>query len=269
MSLKIDLITSMYAMLRISGITVQPTPQHLQAALFRMEDMMAELEDNYGVCIGYNFEEAPDANTESGVKRSANQMIASNLAIRLMPDFNKMVPQNLITQASQSISAIISVVAKEKLRQVQAPSRMAVGSGHKFRQRYQRYETPENLAPNECSTNNMEIGEINDYNESFIAYLKGELITELEISSSTGLKILSSAISGASVGTIDYRIQALTTDLSHQHVVISIKTDSGRVETRTVNFEVKRADQTAATQVDANGNQLLGSSLFGDTQLGG
>ncbi len=269
MSLKIDLINSMYAMLRISGITEQPTPQHLEAALFRLEDMMAELEDNYGLCIGYNFEERPDANTDSGVKRSANHTIASNLAVRMIPDFNKMVPQALNMQASQSMSALTGVIAAGKLRQVQPSSRMSVGSGHRYRQRYQRFYTPENLAPNECATNKMEIGEINDYQESFIAYLKGELISDFTVTSSTGLSILSSAISGVNVGIIDYRIQSLRTSISHQHVIISIVTDSGRIETQTINFEIKHEDDLAATQLDENGNNLLGGSLLGTPQLGG
>ncbi len=268
MSKKIDLIISMYSQLRISGITAQPTPQHEQGALIRLEEMMAELEDNYGVCVGYNFEETPNVNSDSGVKLSVNHMIATNLATRLIPDFNKVVPQALSLQASQSISALMGVIAAEKLRQVQAPSRMPVGSGHRYRQRYQRYNTPEDKAPNVCATNKLTVGDINDYEKKYHNYLHDDLISSYTIAVSNGLKLISSAI-GENVSSIVYRIEALQTDKSHQHVIITITTDTGRINQSVIDFDISPIDSTAAAQVDQTGAGLLGSSQFGTTTLGG
>jgi len=268
MATKIDHINRAYCEMRISGITVKPTPQHLFTGLQLLEDMFAELADTRGVCIGYNFEEEPDANTESGLTRSANNMAGTNLAVRLLAAFNKSVPPSLYALAKSSMSGVVGKAVFDRTRQVQAPGRMPVGSGYRYRNRHRRFERPEDLAPNTCSTNRINVGEINDYQSSFHGYLKGELIQSFTIASSTGIEIISSSIS-STVEVINYRVKGLRPRESHQHVIITIETDSGRIEQRIINFEIKTGDDTAASQVDANGNDLLGSSLLGNTQLGG
>jgi len=58
MATKIKLIQSMYSQMRISGLTVNPTPEDIEVALYRLEDMMAEFHGRT-LDFGYLFEEHP------------------------------------------------------------------------------------------------------------------------------------------------------------------------------------------------------------------
>jgi hypothetical protein len=64
---KVDLISGAYSKLRISGLTVQPTPEDLELALTRLENTMAEIEGARNICLGYNFEDQPDPNSVSNI----------------------------------------------------------------------------------------------------------------------------------------------------------------------------------------------------------
>jgi len=233
MATKIEHIQDAYSQLRISGLTVQPSPADLDLALTRFENMMAELQDGRNLCLGYNFEESPDPATESGLDRYAYHFAATNLAVRLAPDFNKVIPQTLLAQASQSYSTVSAVIAAKNIRQVQAPSTMPVGSGNSRYNNYYRYNTPSDQAVNNCDTKKLHTGDINDYLESFAAYLDGETLSLFTLTASSGLTAVSSSISGDSV---IYRIQADT--VGYQTVVIVATTSSGRIEQRTIEFEV-------------------------------
>ena len=237
MSLKIDHINGAYSQLRISGLTVNPTPENIATALDRLESMMAEYEDNRGLCLGYNYEENPDPSTVSGVERRDRQMVETNLAMRLVPDFNKVVPLALSQQASQSYSAVSARVAKDRLRQVQPSSRMPVGSGHRYRERYQRYYHPEQLPPNECATNIMVIGEIDNFAEDFTSYLDGETIASFTIVGTTGTSIQSSSNTDT---LVNYQVKAVdpAPTGTFNKVVITVTTSTGRIKVREVNFEI-------------------------------
>jgi len=263
MSKKIDHIQNAYAQIRISGLTVNPTPEHLEAGLEFMENMLSELEETRGLCLGYNFEDRPDASTESGIGRSANHAIATNLAIRLVPIFNKQIPQTLLLLATQSLNSLIGKSLSDRMRQVQAGGRMPVGSGYRYRNRYRRFERPEDLAKNDCKTNRMVVGEINDYSENFHAYLDGETIKDYKISSGPGIKLLSASISGDNFDLVNYRAEAERGRDTHRHVLIEITTDSGRVEKRVVEFEVLASEDESAVSFESSGAVLIGSAHLG------
>ena len=119
MTTKVDIINGAYTQMRISGLTVDPTPEDVEVALDRLEDMCAELEDSRNICIGYNFEEQPDPNSLTDTKRKYSHMLKTNLAMRLLHDFGKVPPPTLANQASQSLSTASSAVAAENARGVQ------------------------------------------------------------------------------------------------------------------------------------------------------
>ena len=231
MATKIDHVNGAYTHLRISGITVNPSGSDVELGLKLLENMMAQLQDSSNLCLGYNFEETPEGTTESGVKRSHHDMIESNLAVNLAPAFNKAIPQTLFSLASSSFSASSSQLAADKARQVLPPERMPRGSGNRFN-RFNRYNYTADQAPNDCDTNKMQDGGVNDYSETFTAYLDGETISSFTITSDD-LTIVSSSNTD---NVVSYRIQA--TKSGYQTVVITITTDSGRIEARTIDFEV-------------------------------
>lgn len=239
MSLKIDRINGAYSQLRISGLTVQPTPEDLELALDRLESMMAELEGR-NIGVGYNFEEQPDPNSPSNVSREFYQMIDTNLAIRMIPDFNKPVPQTLMLQATQSLSNASGRVAANLVQEVRYPSRQPRGSGNTLRyNRWNRFYREGANAPTESATNQMFIGDINDYVESWESYLAdGEAISSYVIDADKGFDLVSDSQVGDS--QINYRIEALDTvgTGSFQQVKITVTTDGGRKNTRIISFEL-------------------------------
>lgn len=236
--LKGDLINDAYSQMRISGLTVQPTPEDLDVALMRLENMMAEFSIR-NINVGYTLEDDPDPNTPHNVERWAWHGIATNLAIRLIPDFNKEVPQTLFAQASQSLSNMSGRTAL--VRQVNYPSRQPRGSGNTQRyNRWARFYRPPAEAPLESATITMQINDIDDFIEHFDAYLNlGEDVASYTISADDGLEIVSDSLSTPDVS---YRIKAIGNDDSSanslQQVTIVATTDAGRVETRVVNFQI-------------------------------
>lgn len=235
---KIDIINGAYSQLRISGLTAQPTPEDIIVALRRLENMMSEFEGARNVCLQYNFEQIPDVNTQTGVAQTHNHMMETNLAVRLIPDFNKAVPPELKEQARQSFSASAGISAAILAREVAYPYRMPRGSGNTIKgNRWQRFYRPEPLPPNACSTNILTTGEIQDYQESFRAYLDGETIASYTIDTSNALRI---TLDSNDDEVVFYRVEALSNATSggSQLVVITITTSTGRKEVRNIAFIV-------------------------------
>lgn len=236
--LKVDSINAAYKKLRISGQTVNPTPEDLELALSELENMMAELAAR-NIEVGYNFEEQPDPNSDINVPQEFWNMIATNLAIRLIPDFNKEASPVLYAQASQSMSVASGVCARNRLQQVAYPARQPVGSGNRIYARWQRFYTHLNQPPpNKPSTLFIMQGETNDFEESFAAYLRtDEYIDTFEVTCDTGLTVISSARTD---GVITYRLNApieVSTNL-WQQVKVKVTTTDGRIDIRILNVQV-------------------------------
>ena len=236
--LKVDRITAAYSKLRISGLTVIPNPSDLELALGELENMMAEFSAR-GVEVGYNFEELPDPNSDLNVPIEFWNMVSTNLATRLVPDFNKDASPVLFAQASQSLSQAQGICAANKIRNVSYPARQPVGSGNRIYARWQRFYTDFNdLPPNTPSTLFIMQGETNDFSYSFAAYLRtDEYIDSFEVTSDTGLVVVSSA---NVEGVINYRLSApIELDATvWQQVKIKVTTTEGRVDIQILNFQV-------------------------------
>ncbi len=237
-SLKVDFIADAYSQLRISGLTKDPTPDDLEVALIRMETMAAEWAKR-NICSNYNFEDQPDPNSETWVDRAYAYAFSTNLAVRLIPDFNKQVPQTLISQASQSLSNMSAITALERLNQIAPPSTMPTGSGNTlWSERWYRFYRNINQAPNSCKTKIMVVGNVNDYFEDYETYLRdNEYIASFDIIVDPGLVLVSSETDG---DRVDYRIEAAGSSLNggFSQLTISIKTNLDRVSTRFVNFSL-------------------------------
>lgn len=243
MTTKIDIINGAYSQMRISGLTVSATPEDVSVALSRLEDMMSELEYSRNICMGYNFEVEPDPDSVTNVIQPYWHMMKTNLAIRLIPDFNKEVPMTLMNQASQSLSTASARSAADNIQEVIYPVRMPRGSGNTIkynqRRRFQRQQKP---APNECATKRLLLGEIDDYTESFRAYLKdGESISSFSVTSDPGLTVVSSANNDP---VINYTLRADNNSQNGtwQQVKIEVTTSDGRKEIRIINVDIQSSD---------------------------
>lgn len=237
-ALKIDIIKRAYSELRISGLTVEPTPEDLELALCKLEDMMAEF-DSRNMNVGYLFEDEPDPNSAVGVTRAYWQALATNLAVRLIPSFNKQVPDTLLAQASQSLSSMAGRCAAERIRPVLPPSRQPIGSGNHVLGRWRRfYNSAGILPPNAPYLREIMQGETNDFSESFEAYLNvDEAITDYSVVADSGLTVVSSSNNDP---VIAYRLTAPNNQTTNiwQQVKVTVTTDLGRVDIRVINFQV-------------------------------
>ena len=236
MILKIDIINDAYSQLRISGITVQPSPSDLELALSRLESLAAELRSR-NLDAGYLFEETPDPNSPSGIPLEYKHAFSLYLALNLIPDFNKQVPQAFAMRVS---AAMENLAAREgNTRPNLYPSRMPLGSGNDRRyNRLWNYYTGDDRAPNSDTTNKMYVGDVNDYSEDFSAFMDdGETISTFTIQAGDGLTL------GASSNddyTVSYRVTAESVKSSVK-VIIVITTSNTRVKTREIFFSTSEA----------------------------
>lgn len=231
--LKVEIINGAYSRCRISGLTSNPTPGDYDLALNRLEDMAAMWEKK-NICTGYNFEDSPDLNSITNLERSSSSAYQSNLAMLLLTDFGKDAHPALIAEASATLSALCASTAK--VNQVQYPNRMPIGSGNRGYSRYQRYYPTTELAPNECTTNYLEINNVNDYTEHFDDYLQDtETIASYTIVSNS----VNLVVSADSLTSPDISYRVTTNDQAGVYQVKIVATSSlGRKTTRNINFSV-------------------------------
>ena len=241
MQLKIDVINDAYSQMRISGLTVQPTPEDVEVALNRLEAMMHEYAAR-NIDVQYNFEDIPDPNSLTNVEPFAWQMMASNLASRLVMDFGKEVSMSLAMLAKTSSSTVSGVSARKFTQEVQYPRRQARGSGNTLRyNRWQRYYRDPPFAPSESSTNFLNPGDINDYIENYDAYLRDtETISSYTIEGTPDLTISNDSNTD---NEVSYRVTVSddpnSTTTGFQAVVIQVVTSLGRETSRQINFQIR------------------------------
>lgn len=234
MSTKGSIVKKALTQLRISGLTVQPSPEFTESGLDILEDMMSQLE-GANLCFNFNYEELPNSDTQTGVLKKFDWMMVTNLAYRLIAPFNKKVPPSLVMAATGSLAAATSNLATDEIKNVEYPGRMPIGQGNTLRYTQRRnYYIEVVEAPKNCSTHNMIVGETNDFFESFKAYLISETITSYDLVVTEGLTIVSDS---NATPDILFRIQADRETLNGQ-LKITITTSSGRVEVRIVYFTV-------------------------------
>lgn len=238
MSTKAQTVNNAFSKLRISGLTVQPSPGNIAMALGVLECLMAELFAMWDVDVGYNFEATPGINSQTNVPLFCQQMMETNLAVRMIPNFNKQVPQELKDFAGALLNSVIGWCAKESARMIQPSRRMPIGNGNTFRGLWlNRYAAPAPLPPNDAFTNYILQGEQFTYQEDFSAFLGLATISSYTIVCDTLLTIVTSA---NATPVITYTITAPTgTNTGPWNQVLITITDSlGRIDKRIINFVV-------------------------------
>lgn len=232
--LKISLIQDAYSQIEVSGLTRKPTPDDISLALSRLEGMAAELAGR-NICVGYNFTSPPDPNDEAGIELQFQQAFASNLALRMLSDFGITPHPSLVSQARQSMSNMSARTAQ--LRDTQYPSRMPIGSGNTRRwQNHRKFYTPARQAPQSCDTRRMDVGEVNDFAETWLGYLdfaSGEEISTYTFDASAGLLVTDDSLDSP---IISFRVEAQA--VGYQNIIFTITTTTGRIDRREAPFDI-------------------------------
>lgn len=242
MTTKAELINGAYSLMRISGITVDPSGEDLTLALTRLEDMAAEF-DGRNIITDYNFEQNPVVGSLHNLERKFWFAYKANLAIRLLPDFGKQAPPELVAMQQTSFSFLSANTAPR--REISYPSRMPRGQANtRWSTRWSRFFTKGVEAPLAGGTVTMYVNDIKAFSESFVAYLDaGETISSFTIEADDGLTITSST---NATPLITYTIQAdglsEGSSVSLLQVKIVATTSAGRIETRIINFQLLDSD---------------------------
>ena len=239
MKTKGDIVNAAYSRGRISGLTKQPTPEDLELALRRLENMAQEFFGR-NIDVGYFFEDAPDAGTPHNIEEKYWDAFETNLAVRILGDFGKDPIASLVAFQRSGFSFLSASTALQRITPYS--NRQPTGSGNRRLNRYRKFYRKPVEAPLSAETNHMLVDDIDDFIEHFDAYLRqDETVSSYTIEADTGLTILSDSLTSPD---ISYQIQAVganeqtQTDVSK--VTIVIITSLGRQETRIINFEVTR-----------------------------
>jgi len=242
MTTKADIINGAYTLMRISGVTVVPSGTEITLALGRLENMAAEFFGR-NINTGYNFENTPASGSLHNMERMFWFAYEANLAVRLLSDFGKQVPQTLLAMQKSTFSFLSSVTAP--IKNTQYPSTMPRGEANTRRTyRWRRFSVPVEEAPSSSETITMFIDDIENFTESFTAYLdSGETISSYVITADTGLTISNDT---NATPLITYTITATGLSdggsVSLLEVKLVITTSAGRKLTRIKNFELQTSD---------------------------
>jgi hypothetical protein len=130
-------------------------------------------------------------------------------------------------------------------RETSYPTRMPRGQSNSRRSLpWSRFNVPEAKAPLEEATNTMYIDDVENFEESWAAYLDtGETIASFTIEADGGLTITASA---NATPLITYTVQAdglnETGSVGLLQVKIVVTTSASRISTRIINFQLLESD---------------------------
>lgn len=236
MILKIDIVLAAYEELRISGLTSSPNPSEITTAVRRLDNMILGWK-NKNLCVNYNKSASYsdiDPNQDSGLNDTDMFAVAANLAKNLCASFGKICAQQTLVDAKDGYDNLFSVVVPERESNPYLPKGTGRAFGNTFASKY-KFQDDEKNAPDNCSTLDLKVGEIDFFPIDFNYYLDdGDTIGSFTIDDGQGVSILSSS---ELEGVITIEAEGLTEGYAPIKITIT-STPSGRVNPQTVNFNV-------------------------------
>ena len=232
---KNDIILGAYSQLRISGITMIPSPSMLSLALGRLESSIAELHDIWNINLPYNFEDEPDLGSPHNLPKGLWNAVEVYLAFNLATDYGKQIPVTLAARLKGAVGALFKYSATAP--KVDYPSRMPAGklACISSMATIPAYEE----TPTKSSVVTMFIGERRSFTESFLTEMDG---TEVIVSSVTDIDSELTLNSSSSTDyTVVYDITAAGSSdgsSSSPRLKITVTTDANKVITRITEFNL-------------------------------
>ena len=108
---KNELVVDAFEQLRISGLTVSPSPSEITSAVRRMDSMVLSWQ-NQGLCLGYNNSEGyskTDPLQESGIADSDALAVVLNLAKTLAASYGQQMDRLTLGEAKTAFESLFSV----------------------------------------------------------------------------------------------------------------------------------------------------------------
>ena len=238
---KNELVLDAYEELRISGLTVTPSPSEITSAIRRMDNMILNWQ-NKGICLSYNKSAGYSSINplqDSGIVDTNAYAIVMNLAKTLAPAYGKTAANETMSGAKDAYEGLFS---RELTMREQTPY-LPTGGGESFffgnrisGYCFNYFQTFDKNAPDYCTTKDIFTGQIEFYRVDFNHYLnrvEGDTIASFTVDDGEGVTILESSTID---GFIDLKAEGGKVGFSP--VLITITTTSGRVLPENVNFDV-------------------------------
>lgn len=137
---KRQLIEEAYGELALAGYEFDLSPEEMQAAIRRMDTMLATW-SSMGVNIGYAFGLTPtdtDLDQDSGIPLTAVEAVYLNLAARIAGSKGKTMPRTTLFNAKAAYDALLSVMARAEIEEQQLDNTVPRGAGNKPYRQYPR-----------------------------------------------------------------------------------------------------------------------------------
>lgn len=232
-----EIVRQALEMLMISGVTVGASNEDISMSLKSLEMLIPSWERK-GVKIGYIKAKSlldVNANDESGISDSDVLAATSNLAKVICSAFGKSCPPLIAEYARNTFRDLIAPPV-----QMMHNEMMPRGAGNNRNSIWPvKFTSADESLLNPELTNQMQIGEVNDYVSNFESYLHDcEDIGTFTIIADNGLTIDSSS---NTVSEVNYRVTAVSVGDNPNEfkvVKITITTTDGRVEVRNINFNI-------------------------------
>lgn len=147
---KRQLIEDAFGELALAGYDFDLSPEEMQAALRRMDTMLATW-SSVGVNIGYRFGLTPadtDLDQDAGIPLAAVEAVYLNLSARIAGSKGKTMPRTTLFNAKSAYDALISVMARAEIEEQQLDSTVPRGAGNKpFRRFVGPFMSPPDEGP--------------------------------------------------------------------------------------------------------------------------
>ena len=218
--------------LRISGLTVAPSGDELSDCLHELEDMMSELSGS--VRTSWNYEDTPNASTDSGVADTFNDAVAWNLALRLTDLYGKQPTPNMAARASAGIANWLKLTSK--VNPVRQPNTMPVGSGNnRYTQDWSRFFHVQKV-PNNVNTQYADNGEIVDFVLDWADWLAdGVTLSSFTIESTSNITVNSSQIQNDT----QVYVNCTATAIGIAEVCVNVTASNGLTDIRKVKYVIE------------------------------
>lgn len=147
---KRELISDAYGELALAGYDFDISPEELQAALRRLDAMMASWASQ-GLQIGYALSMTPSSSSldaDSGLQSIAVAAVYLGLAINIAGGKGKAVPQTTKSNFKAAYDALMSAVASQQVMEQQYKTGTPRGAGNKtWRTANQPFVTKPDTSP--------------------------------------------------------------------------------------------------------------------------
>ena len=130
---KRQLVEEAYGELALAAYDFDLSPEELNAALRRLDTMMATWL-SLGIQVGYSLatgQDDSDLDQDSGLPMYAVEAVYTNLACKIAASKGKALPSSSIKGAKSAYDALILNVAKDQVQQQQLASGTPQGQGRK------------------------------------------------------------------------------------------------------------------------------------------